>query len=201
MNLLIRGIRIGFDLIPARRKKQGKRKKMTDQYGRLRGPIISTAFNPTGQEGMAPPPPPSSGPQVSGRDKVLLDMQKLVFNFYKELNPQKLRKSVITVALQLWWDQGLIVLNHFLTEKYGRGLDCERDFLDDFDRQGEDITLVSKHELNVESGNQHPMVKVFIRTNSANYFLQDKRLNAQKFEAAKQKRLALGNQPVAALFT
>lgn len=172
---------------------------MYDERDHARSQLASTAFNPHGLADMAPPPPPS-GPQVTGRDKVLLDMQKLVFEFYKQYNPDKLRKSVITVALQLWWDEGLIVLNHFLIEKYGRGLKCDRDFLDDFDRKGEDVTLVSKHELNVDAAHKHPMVKVFIKTNSANYFLQDKNLNARKFEDAKQRRMNLGNKPVTSLF-
>lgn len=163
-------------------------------------PMVSKAFNPTGAGGMMPPPPPASGPVVTGRDKVLLQMQQQIYKFYKKYNKAKLRKSVIAIAMQIWWDDGLIVLNHFLKEKYGKCLKVDHDFLDDFDRAGEDITVVSRHELNVEAGNKHLMVAPIVKTNNANFFLMDKKKNTEMFEAAKKRRDALGNKPVTSLF-
>lgn len=171
---------------------------MTDEDGRLRQQLFSKAFNPTGDG--TPMPPPPAPPTLAGRDKYLLRMQKDVFNFYKKYNPDKLRKSVLAVALQIWWDSGLIVLNHFLTEKYGRGLSVTEDYLDEFDRQGEDVTMVSKHELNVQAGNKHLMVKAMVKTNSANYFMMNKMANTKMFEERKKQRQELGNKPVSTLF-
>lgn len=139
-------------------------------------------------DGEAPPPPPTAGPNVEGRDKILLEMQKKIFNFYFNADQSKLEPSVFALALQLWWDEGLVKLNEVFLKKYGKQIDDRVDILDEFDRKGEDVTIVPKVDLHGEAGEKHLLVKTILKTNNGDFFHSDKRANSARFVASQRVR-------------
>ena len=127
-------------------------------------------------------PPPSSAPRLTGRNKVLLEMQKQIYSFYATVEPSKIDKAVIALALQLWWDTGLSGLNNILFAKYGKRIDSVRDLLEDFDREGDDITILPLPNLLARAGNKHLLVQTMLKTNTGEYFTADNKRVSQTYQ-------------------
>eukprot|EP00924_Labyrinthula_sp_SR-Ha-C_P014028 augustus_masked-scaffold_5-processed-gene-20.30-mRNA-1 protein AED:1.00 eAED:1.00 QI:0/0/0/0/1/1/2/0/402 len=119
-------------------------------------------------------PPPMAPPSSDDpNDKVLLQMQKYLVDFYTEVNPGKLERDRLSMACQLWWDEGVEALNEILYEHYNEGIELKPEDVD-LAREKPDrvkITVVPKDgvpDSAILKG--HIAVQYFLRMNGKDFF-------------------------------